>query len=620
MKNLATVLFALFIFGSAYSQNILVNEDFEGSSLPIGWSISTNSSDGGWNLGTNQNIESQWWSVAPHGNIIGTNDDDCDCDKSMDYLIMPPMDFSSSVAVALQFENYYDGGSFGGDTETATLEYSFDNGSTWTVLSEIIGTDDGDWDAQSFDLSILTGNSNVLIAFHYNDNGGWMFGWAIDDVVLFEPQGLDAALSNLSINGNQDAPTTIPITGTVSNVGAEVITSFDITWSLSGGVAYTQNFSGLNLSSLATYDFTHQDTWTISQSGLYNLDVTVSNVNGQALDDNPDNDVYSQNVQALEYGTIQDGGIQREYIYYHPGSAPPNCPLVFVCHGYTGSAEGIMNYSEFNQLADEYGFAVCYPQGIEDGGGNTFFNVGYDFQNNETVDDVAYLQNLNSYFQNAYSLDANKVFCTGMSNGGDLCYMLACQASETFRGVAPIAGMIMQDIMDDCNPTSEVSILEVHGTQDNVTYFDGDPNNIDGWGAYPSIPETITFFNNLFGLQLVSTENFPNINTNDGSTVSSEKYGSSNSCTEVWLYTVQGGGHDWPGAYGNMDIEASREAWLFFDQLCEQSVGTIETPSSAERKLIKMIDLMGREVKDNSSEVFIYQYSDGTTEKKIKGL
>jgi polyhydroxybutyrate depolymerase len=620
MKNLATVLFALFIFGSAYSQNILVNEDFEGSSLPIGWSISTNASDGGWNLGTNQNIESQWWSVAPHGNIIGTNDDDCDCDKSMDYLIMPPMDFSSSVAVALQFENYYDGGSFGGDTETATLEYSFDNGSTWTVLSEIIGTDDGDWDAQSFDLSILTGNSNVLIAFHYNDNGGWMFGWAIDDVVLFEPQGLDAALSNLSINGNQDAPTTIPITGTVSNVGAEVITSFDITWSLGGGVAYTQNFSGLNLSSLATYDFTHQDTWTISQSGLYNLDVTVSNVNGQALDDNPDNDVYSQNVQALEYGTIQDGGIQREYIYYHPGSAPPNCPLVFVCHGYTGSAEGIMNYSEFNQLADEYGFAVCYPQGIEDGGGNTFFNVGYDFQNNETVDDVAYLQNLNSYFQNAYSLDADKVFCTGMSNGGDLCYMLACQASETFRGVAPIAGMIMQDIMDDCNPTSEVSILEVHGTQDNVTYFDGDPNNIDGWGAYPSIPETITFFNNLFGLQLISTEDFPNINTNDGSTVSSEKYGSSNSCTEVWLYTVQGGGHDWPGAYGNMDIEASREAWLFFDQLCEQSVGTIETPNSAERKLIKIIDLMGREVKDNSSEVFIYQYSDGTTEKKIKGL
>ena len=114
---------------------------------------------------------------------------------------------------------------------------------------------------------------------------------------------------------------------------------------------------------------------------------------------------------------------------------------------------------------------------------------------------------------------------------------------EMLNEVAPISGMIMQDIMDECDPDSEVSIFEIHGTQDNVTYFDGDPNNNDGWGAYPSIPETMTFFNNLFNLQLLSTENLPNTNTNDGSTVTSEKYGSSNSCTEVWLYTVEGGGN-----------------------------------------------------------------------------
>ena len=90
MKNLSLVLCALVIYGSTYSQNILLNEDFEDTVFPSGWTISTNATDGGWNLGTNQNIESQWWSVTPHGNIIGTNDDDCDCDKSMDYLIMPP--------------------------------------------------------------------------------------------------------------------------------------------------------------------------------------------------------------------------------------------------------------------------------------------------------------------------------------------------------------------------------------------------------------------------------------------------------------------------------------------------------------------------------------------------
>ena len=136
MKTYCLII-CLFLCNSSFSQNILISENFEDSNLPSGWTISTNATDGGWNIGTNQTLESQWWSIAPHGNFIGTNDDDCDCDKSMDYLIMPAMDFSNSSAIALQFENYYDGGSFGGDTETATLEYSLNNGNSWSVISEI---------------------------------------------------------------------------------------------------------------------------------------------------------------------------------------------------------------------------------------------------------------------------------------------------------------------------------------------------------------------------------------------------------------------------------------------------------------------------------------------------
>tara|TARA_B100000767_G_scaffold150506_1_gene141711 strand:- start:106 stop:1968 length:1863 start_codon:yes stop_codon:yes gene_type:complete len=614
MKNLLVISTVLCAF-SFQSQNVLISENFEGSSFPAGWSIATNSTDGGWNMGTAQNLESDWWSIAEHGNIIGTNDDDCDCDKSMDYLITPPLDFSNVEAAALQFENYYDGAGFQGNTEVATLEYSLDNGVSWIVLSSIEGTDDGEWDMQSFDLSSLSGNANVLLGFHYDDDGGWMFGWAIDDVLIFEPVGLDLALTSLTVPQNINVPETIPITGTVTNMGAETIVSYDISWDIGGSMSYTTSITNVSIPSLGTYDFTHPDNLEIFNSGQVSLQVTLSNINGLPSDDVTTNDVLSMNIQALEYGTIIDGGVEREYIYYHPSSAPENCPLVFVCHGYTGTAQGIMNYSDFNQLADEYGFAVCYPQGTQDGGGNTFFNVGYDFQNNQTVDDVAFLQNLNNYFQNTYSLAADKVFCTGMSNGGDLCYMLACQASETFRAVAPIAGMIMQDIMDDCNPSSEVSIFEIHGTNDNVTYYDGDPTNQDGWGAYPSIPETMSFFNSLFGLTLQSSENLPNTDTNDGSSVSSEKYGAENSCSEVWLYTVQGGGHDWPGAYGNMDIEASREAWLFFDQLCEPITNLSETTPLQSKKLVRVLDLMGREVNKNTTGLVLYQYTDGSLER-----
>jgi polyhydroxybutyrate depolymerase len=204
-----------------------------------------------------------------------------------------------------------------------------------------------------------------------------------------------------------------------------------------------------------------------------------------------------------------------------------------------------------------------------------------------------------------------------MSNGGDFSYMLACEASSHFRAVAPGAGMIMQDIMDTCNPSEAVSILEIHGTEDNVTYFDGDPNNQDNWGAYPSIPATINFFTDLFDLELQDSFEFENINTGDGSTVSADRYGTLGSCTQVWLYTVNGGGHDWPGAYGNMDIDSSREAWLFFQEICDASTAIESLEAPTNRQLVEVLDLLGRKAKPKAGEVRLFVYSDGSVEKHV---
>jgi polyhydroxybutyrate depolymerase len=597
-------------------QNTLLSEDFENGTLPPGWTQQTNATDGGWLLGTNTQLQSQYWDITDHGNIIATNDDECDCDKSEDYLIMPPLNLATVSGAILQFENYFDGGSLFGGTEVATIEYSLDGGSNWTVLEIIVGTDDDLWDSQSVNLSSLIGNSNVLVAFRYNDDSEWLFGWGIDDVWVYEPTGFDAELTSINLPTTGEAPSNLTIGGIVTNVGATAIQSFDVNWTTGNGVN-TTNISGQNLNSGDSYQFSHPNQLQISNSGSFDVQVYISNINSSA-DDNANNDTISSSLTAVEFATIMDGGLQREYIYYHPSAASPNCPLVYVCHGYTGSAEDIMDYSQFNDLADEFGFAVCYPQGIEDNGGDTFWNVGYDFHGNETVDDVAFLQNLNAYLQSTNSLDETKVFCTGMSNGGDLCYMLACEASETFRAVAPISGMVLQDIVDDCTPNEEVSILEIHGTNDNVTFYDGDPTNSGGWGVYLGMAQTMAFYNGLFGLSLEDSGNFPNINTNDGSTVSYEKFGAPQSCTEIWLYTVNNGGHDWPGAWGNMDIEASREAWNFFAQQCESNAtGILDPLSSTERSIIRIVDVLGRETKGTKNEPLFYIYDDGTVEKKM---
>ncbi|MFT5280016.1 MAG: polyhydroxybutyrate depolymerase [Bacteroidia bacterium] len=615
LHPIVALIVALVSYSEVQSQTIILTADFQ-SGLPAGWSQQTLSTDGGWLNGNANQLQSQYWDIAPHTKMMATNDDECDCNKSADYLIMPPFNFTGLAGVVLEFENYFDGGDLDGSFEVATIEYSLDNGNNWTVLETIVGTDDDAWDSQTINLSSLIGNNNVLVAFRYFDDGGWLFGWGVDDVVVYEPTGFDAELTSIDIPNSVSSPTNLTIGGLVTNVGVTEIQSFDVNWT-DGGTVNSTSISGLALGSGQSYVFSHPNQLGITTSGNFDIQVYISNINGGS-DDDATNDSLSSSLTAVEYGTFTDGGLQRDYIYYHPSTAPANCPLIFVVHGYGGSAQDIMNYSEFNSVADDFGFAVCYLQGIEDSFGNTFFNVGYDFQNNETVDDVAYVENLSTYLRSTNSLDSTRVFCTGLSNGGDFCYLLACEASETFRAVAPVAGMIMQEILDACNPTNQVSIFEIHGTNDNVTYWNGDPNNNDNWGAYPSIPATIDYWVNEFGLQLQSTVNLPNIVTNDGSTVTADKYGLPDFCPQVWLYTVDGGGHDWPGAWGNMDIDVSREIWHFFDEICvDNATGLDEIQTQQDRTLIRITDVLGRETSRKSGQVLIYQYSDRSVEKKI---
>ena len=282
-----------------------------------------------------------------------------------------------------------------------------------------------------------------------------------------------------------------------------------------------------------------------------------------------------------QYTIFDHDGIDRQYIYYEPTELNEQLPLVFVMHGFTGDANDIKNYSKMNDFADQYGFAVCYPRGTVDSGGNRFWNVGYAFHQNETVNDVGFLTELAVYLQDTQALNPDYTFATGMSNGGEMCYMLACQAYDTFKAVAPVAGMILQVILDECDESPAIPIFEIHGSQDNVTPLSGDPNNNDGWGAYPSIQSTINYFAEKNECTTVVNGLVPDIDTSDNSFIESEKHLNGINENEVWYYKVVGGGHDWPGAWGNMDIEAGQEAWLFFQNyidanLLNTNLSTIE--------------------------------------------
>ena len=255
----------------------------------------------------------------------------------------------------------------------------------------------------------------------------------------------------------------------------------------------------------------------------------------------------------------------RQYYLYAPDSLEPDAPLLFVLHGYTSSASTIMNYSSMNTIAEENGFVACYPQGLIDGQGNRFWNVGYDFHPNETVDDVGFLSALASYLQQEYDLSSHNTFCTGMSNGGEMSYMLACQASDIFKGIASVTGIMFESFYKNCDP-SPIPILEIHGTLDDTNWWKGDPNNKGGWGPYIGIDEGIDFWKNINHCTQTTIDTLPDRFPSDGSFVITEKHSNGINNNDVWLYKVVNGGHGWPGSGGNMDIDAGQEVWRFFSQ------------------------------------------------------
>ena len=272
-------------------------------------------------------------------------------------------------------------------------------------------------------------------------------------------------------------------------------------------------------------------------------------------------------------------GIEREYIIHIPKNLTEDSPLVFIIHGFTGSAEGISAYSDMNSIAERESFIAVYPQGTKDINGNTFFNVGYEFHDDSTINDVSFIRELVRSLSQEFNLSRKKAFATGMSNGGDMSYLLACTSSDLFKAVAPVAGVLMKGLKDSCELNSPVPVFEIHGTADKISLFEGDLNNEEGWGAYYDLPSTIDFFAKRYQLTNKSVNQIISKKSGADYDIFFERHWSDNLEEEVWLYRIEDGRHVWPGikfnwwdnplawfyfGSGNEDINASEEVWAFF--------------------------------------------------------
>ena len=262
--------------------------------------------------------------------------------------------------------------------------------------------------------------------------------------------------------------------------------------------------------------------------------------------------------------TLIVAGRERTFLLDVPEHLRPGAALVLVFHGFTDSAQGIRQTSGFAALAEKHGFVVAYPQGTRDAKGNTFFNVGYSFHRTETVDDVRFARELCARLAGDLKLDPDAVFSTGMSNGGDMSYFLARQPQPFVRAIAPVAGCMMSSWTNALLPQTRISVMETHGTLDKTTWWAGDPQDREGWGAYLGTDEIMAFWVKALALEKSQILEMPGASSNDHQATRVHRWWTAKDNTEVLLYEIPGGGHEWPRYLGDNNRTTAAVIWDFF--------------------------------------------------------
>ncbi len=291
----------------------------------------------------------------------------------------------------------------------------------------------------------------------------------------------------------------------------------------------------------------------------------------------------------LFYESIHINDTLRRYAIYIPKDiGSEKIPLVFELHGggvyieqMTGESGNKSPYKLWMLLADKEKFVVVYPEGLNGSYGTPTWN---DCRGNCTVsshaDDVLFISTLIDQISSQYPIDKNRVYISGMSNGGLMALRLVVEIPDKIAAVSTV-GASMPDTTKCIFPTQPVSILFMNGTADpNLPYEGGilsNPPNPSHGSVYPveysvkewerinltdTIPEIYTF---------------PDLDPDDGGSVIKYTYTNGINNTEVILYKINGGGHAAPSIlerysslfenyFGkqNHDIEMTTEAWNFF--------------------------------------------------------
>ena len=190
--------------------------------------------------------------------------------------------------------------------------------------------------------------------------------------------------------------------------------------------------------------------------------------------------------------TLQVDGRTRSYIVHVPPKLDPKqpTPVVLAFHGAATNASIMALSSGLSDKADEAGFIVVYPNGTGKGDMFLVWNAGgwHGPKAEELPDDVKFVTALLDDLAKVVNVDPKRIYATGMSNGGMMCYRLAAELSNRIAAIAPVSGTMA---VEKCHPRRPVPVMHFHGTDDKLVPFEGPDQRTAKVLAFKSVEETI---------------------------------------------------------------------------------------------------------------------------------
>jgi len=239
-----------------------------------------------------------------------------------------------------------------------------------------------------------------------------------------------------------------------------------------------------------------------------------------------------------------------------------NFSLVIYLHCYGWTALQGMNYTKLHNVADISDFIVVYPSSIDNWNSGIGDNPDWPTPN---VDDVGFINAMIDTLSIHYSIDLERIYACGYSNGGFMSYKLACQLSHRIAAIASVGGVISSNTAANCNPLRAMPVLHIHGTEDPWV-------PINGTMGSHSVDQTLSYWTNFNKCAEANTTILQDLDQTDGCTAEKISYTNCSYNSNVIYYKVINGGHTWPGAdppgypagNTNQDFNASVEIWNFF--------------------------------------------------------